>query len=264
MMLWIEKDGLRYCQFEIFQEAPVFHAVFSRQGGVSQPPFDGLNTGGTVGDHPEAVMENHIRIFKTAGVDFSSRFDVWQVHGKKIMAADAPRPTDVPHPKADGILTDRKGVTLFMRFADCVPVLLVDPVRKVIGIVHAGWQGTQKKIAREAVREMTRIYGSEPSDILAGIGPAICQNCYQVGDEVVRLFRDSFGKAAQTLFAQIEGKPHLDLWKANQVTLQEAGVTHIERSELCTSCHTSDWFSHRAENGQTGRFAVLMALTEDH
>ena len=260
-MGFVERHGLRYYQFDLLKNQKVFHAVLTRHGGTSSGPYSSLNTGGTVGDDPQAVLANHEKIYQTLGYDYFSRFDVWQVHGTEILCADGPRSPETPHPKADGILTDYPNVTLFMRFADCVPVLLMDPVRRVIGIIHAGWQGTAKQIARVAVEKMQECYGSQPGDLLAGIGPSICRQCYEVGPEVVQAFQRSFGDPAKAYFAQSEnGRTHLDLWSANRDTLRMAGVTQIEISGLCTACHLDDWYSHRAEHGRTGRFGVLMAL----
>jgi hypothetical protein len=258
-----EKDGLRYYQFDSFIGLPVFHAVLTRKGGVSQTPFDSLNTGGTVGDDPQAVLTNHQRIYDAFGYDFNSRFDVWQVHGDQILCAKAPRGTGIPHPKADGILTDKSDVTLFMRFADCVPILLVDPVKRAIGIVHAGWQGTYQRIAQRAVERMSACFGSEPGTLFAGIGPSICQSCYEVGQEVLSIFVSNFGEEAQRYFHTHEGQLFLDLWQSNRDILHQAGVKQIETSGLCTACHLEDWYSHRAEHGKTGRFAVLMCIEDN-
>jgi YfiH family protein len=262
-MGFVEKNGLRYFQFDIFQGQPLFHAVLTRRGGVSKPPFESLNTGGTVGDDPEAVLENHRIIYKIFGYDYASRFDVWQVHGTRILCTDVPRPPDQRHPQADGILTDKTGVTLFMRFADCVPILLMDPVRKVIGIIHAGWQGTHKQIARVAVKEMAAKYGSQPENLLAGIGPSICQDCYEVDRLVWDAFRESFGKDGEKYFIERNGRRYLDLWQANLDILEMAGVNQVETAGICTACHLEDWYSHRAEKGKTGRFAVFMSLGDN-
>jgi len=256
------QQGLRYYQFDIFRDQPIFHAVLTRQGGVSKPPYHSLNTGGTVGDDPDAVLKNHRRIYQILGYPFDSRFDVWQVHGTRILSANAPRPVGSSHPKADGILTDKPGITLFMRFADCVPILLYDPQHRAIGIVHAGWQGTFQKIASVAVQIMGERYGSKSGDILAAIGPSICQSCYEVGDEVLRAFKESFGETADQFFRRANDGYYLNLWDANRFVLNKAGVMQIELAEICTACHLEDWFSHRAENGNTGRFGVLMTLEE--
>lgn len=263
-MRFIEKEGLRYLQFDLFKNQPLFHAVLTRRGGFSKAPYESLNTGGTVRDDPDAVLANHRKIYDVLGFDFKSRFDVWQVHGTEVICTNLPRDRETPHPKADGILTDNADVTLFMRFADCVPILLYDPVRKAIGIVHAGWQGTYKQIARIAVERMSACFGSRPKDLLAGIGPSICQDCYEVGKEVLNAFNNSFGREiAQQYFLEQDGSYFLDLWKANQEVLQNAGVEQIEISGLCTAEHLEDWFSHRAEHGRTGRFAVLMSIMDN-
>jgi hypothetical protein len=263
-MAFYEKNGLRYYQFDIFQGYPLFHAVLTRQGGYSQGEFASLNTGGTVGDDPEAVLKNHQKIYHTFDYPFDSRFDVWQVHGKDVICTDEPRELGTLHTKADGILTQNPDVTLFMRFADCVPILLYDPVKQVIGIAHAGWQGTHKQVARETVEKMVACYGSEPADILAGIGPSICQHCYEVGQEPWDAFRASFGEEqAHRYFERRGGRLYLDLWQANQDVLMAAGVTKIEIAGLCTAEHLDDWYSHRAEKGMTGRFAVLMSIDDN-
>ncbi len=262
-MGFFEKDGLRYYQFDSFKSLPVFHAIITRRGGISTAPFNSLNTGGTVGDDPYAVLENHHRIYNTFGYNFKSRFDVWQVHGSKVICTDQPRPLEQPHSRADGILTSKRDITLFMRFADCVPILLVDPDQQIIGIVHAGWQGTYKKIALRAIEQMGTCFGSKPGAIYAGIGPSICQKCYQVGCEVYEHFSNAFNEQAGLFFVKKNGHYHLDLWKANKEILKQAGVNHIEESRLCTACHLGDWYSHRAEHGKTGRFAVLMSIEDN-
>ena len=259
-MGFVEKDGLRYYQFDIFKGQPMFHAILTRAGGYSKEPFDSLNFGGTVGDDPQDVLKNHQLVYEKFGYDFDSRFDVWQVHGTKVLCTDEPREVGALHQKADGILTDRPEVTLFMRFADCVPILMFDPVHKVVGIAHAGWQGSVQQIARYAVEKMVNCYGSRPEEILAGIGPSICQSCYSVGREVFEKFSDRFGAAADAFFEYRDGKYHLDLWEVNRQTLTDAGVRQIEIAEICTACNLADWYSHRAENGKTGRFGVIMSL----
>ena len=262
-MGFIQKNGLKYYQFDLFAGFPLFHAILTRHGGFSQQPFDSLNTGGTVGDDPKAVLANHHKIFNTFGYDFQSRFDVWQVHGTKIVCSDVPRPLETPHQKADGILTDNPQVTLFMRFADCVPILLYDPILNVIGIVHGGWQGTANEISRIAVEKLTSCYGTDPASILAGIGPSICQDCYPVGPEVYRAFKATLGEQAWRYFIQNDDNLLLDLWQANVDSLKKAGVRQIENAGVCTACMLEDWYSHRGENGKTGRFAVLMRIEDN-
>jgi YfiH family protein len=253
-------DQLRYYTFGLLERAGFMHAIFTRWGGVSHPPYDSLNVGSTVGDDLLNVAENRIITFKTIDRDLNSLFDVWQVHSTDVVCTDAPRPPGDPHIKADAILTAAKGVTLFMRFADCVPILLLDPEHQVVGLVHAGWQGTVKKIAQNAILTMQSAYGSFPGRVLAGIGPSICAQHYPVGDEVAAQVKQVFREDGYGFLGDIDGKPHLDLWMANRWILEKAGVTQIELSGICTRCQMEDWYSHRGANGRTGRFGAMIAL----
>jgi YfiH family protein len=257
-MTFVEKDGLRFFRFDSFPD-DVLHGVFTRRGGESPAPWASLNVGGTVGDDPDRVRRNRFRLFETMGRDPASIFDVWLVHGAETVFAESPR-GDAPYQKADILFTDSPDVTLFMRFADCVPILLYDPVHRVGGIAHAGWRGSLLGVAATAVRAMSARYASSPRDILAGIGPSIGPDHYEVGEEVVAQAREIFGEDSPVLLPYGE-KYHLDLWAVNRLFLEEAGVTHIEVAEICTACHLEDWFSHRGEHGKTGRFGALLALT---
>lgn len=253
---------LRYLTFQTLDHDQLVHAVFTRHGGVSPSPWNSLNLGGTVGDEKEHVAENRRRAFKALGRHPKSLFDVWQVHGAEVVCAYEPRPPHASHRQADVILTNRPNVTLMMRFADCVPILLHDPVRRVIGIVHAGWLGTVRKAAQAAIAAMQTEYGCRPKDILAAIGPSIGPDHYTVGAEVISQIQAAFGQSASALLQGSDGAVKLDLWAANRLLLEDVGVTSIEEARLCTACHTEDWFSHRAEGGKTGRFGVLIGLKE--
>jgi YfiH family protein len=256
------KDPLRTYSFESLDETGLVHAVFTRRGGVSPAPWDSLNLGGTVGDDPARVKVNRTRAFQAMGRNTNTLFDAWLVHGIKVVCADTPRDLNSLPPKADAILTDRPEVTLFMRFADCVPILLHDPVRQVVGIVHAGWMGTVRAVVGTAIRTMSTHYGSVPQDIRAAIGPSIAAHHYPVGDEVVQKVHQAFGMDAGGLLPSSNGAVQFDLWAANRLVLEQSGVQHIEVAGLCTACHPDDWYSHRAEFGQTGRFGVLAALKD--
>ena len=248
-----------YYHFELFDNS-LIHAVFTRRGGVSTDPWAVLNLGGTVGDDPERVRENRGRALAALGRDPESVYDVWQVHGVDVAVAEAPRPPEVPHLQADAILTKKPGITLMMRFADCVPILLHDPVCKVVGIAHAGWMGTVRGTVRAAVEAMQARFGSNPGDIQAAIGPSIGPDHYQVGPDVVAQVRQAFGPDVSSLLAVHDGSTYFDLWAANRLALEQAGVKQIEVAGVCTACHTEDWFSHRAERGRTGRFGAIIAL----
>jgi YfiH family protein len=254
-----ERDGIRYYSFDIFSDS-ISQAVFTRQGGVSPAPWSSLNVGGSVGDEPARVAENRVRSFHLMGRDPASIHDVWLVHSTDVVHADAPRPLEKPSAQADILFTDNPNVTLFMRFGDCVPLLFHDPAKNVVGIAHAGWLGTVRGVAGAAVRAMQERYGSSPQDILAGIGPSIGRDHYEVGDDVVRQFEEQHPEDVEDIFERQNGSVHLDLWTANLRQLNRVGVGQVEVSKVCTACHLEDWFSHRAEKGKTGRFGALIAL----
>lgn len=258
-MPFLTNGEIRYFQFEHLGEG-LIQAIFTRRGGVSPEPWASLNLGSTVGDDLERVRENRRRVLATVGCAPASVYDVWQVHGVNVVIAEAPRPADVPHIKADVILTDKPGVTVMMRFADCVPILLHDPVQKVVGIAHAGWMGTVKGAVRFAVEALQQRFGSKLKDIRAGIGPSIGPDHYEVGPEVVEQVRQTFQENSTILLSKDAGRMKFDLWAANRLLLNQAGVNQVELAGLCTACHTEDWYSHRGEKGRTGRFGAIIAL----
>jgi YfiH family protein len=259
-MPFYSRNGIRFFVFESLTHFEVTHAVFTRRGGYSQKPWESLNVGGLVGDHPGNVEMNRRKAFDTIGRDPASMFDVWQIHSAKVVCVDSPRLPKEPHLKADAILTNSPDVTLFMRFADCVPILLYDPVVKAAGLVHSGWQGTVKKIAVAAVQEMIGNYGSKIENIRAGIGPSICVDHYDVGPDVAQKVMDVFSVDGSRILVEKNHRVRLDLWEANRILLTQAGINRIEVSGICTACHLNDWYSHRGENGKTGRFGVLIGL----
>jgi hypothetical protein len=259
-----QTGALRYITLDLFDQHGLRHGFFTRQGGVSPAPWTSLNHGGTTGDARSNVIENRRRMFEVFDLPVESIYDSWQVHGREVICASLPRLLDAPHEKADAILTNQKAITLVMRFADCVPVLLYDPQQGVTGIAHAGWQGTVQRTAAVAVERMQAVYGSRPADILAGIGPSICAEHYEVGPEVAAAVHQTFGSNADAVLvrpngAAKNGATHLDLWKANQIILEESGVRQIEQVGICTACQVEDWYSHRAEKGKTGRYGVLLS-----
>jgi YfiH family protein len=240
------------------------HGVVTRKGGVSPSPWDSLNVGLTVGDESKRVIENRERIFKTFELDNRRIFDVWQVHSDKVICVNSTSYNHSKIEKADAMVTNSKGLGLFMRFADCVPIFLFDPVKKVIGITHAGWKGTVAGIAQKTVKNMECGYGSKPGDIIAAIGPSICTEHYEVGPEVVKEVEETFGSDANTFLFETAGrigeKKLFNLKSANKNCLHSVGVKQIEVSQICTACNLSDWYSHRGENGKTGRFGAIIAM----
>ncbi len=256
---------VRYFQFDSL--SGIHNAVVTRSGGVSVQPWSSLNIGGTVGDDPESVARNKTILFDALNLDEGSVYDVWQVHGNRVVVTDQPRSPSVPHLQADAILTDRPGITLLMRFADCVPILLWDPVKSVVGIAHAGWKGTLNRVAEAAVIKMNSHYGCNPGDIRAAIGPSIAAHHYQVGAEVVTQVRAAFPHDNQRLLSAFSWDGNmgaeLDLWEANRLVLLQSNVENIEISGVCTACNPQDWFSHRRDRGKTGRFAATIRLNSE-
>jgi YfiH family protein len=255
-----QSNQIRFFTFDLLNGGGLVHAIFTRHGGVSDSPWQSLNVGGTVGDEPERVQENRQRSFWALNLNPTSIFDVWQVHGRQVVFVDRPRRPDEAHHQADILLTDQPGVSLFMRFADCVPIMLYDPRRSVVGLVHAGWRGTVKRVVVAAIQAMQNRYHCQPVDILAGIGPSIGGHHYPVGEEVIQQVQNAFGERAATFLTHQNGQANLDLWLANRMILEECGVEKIEVSGLCTACNLEDWYSHRGERGKTGRFGALIAL----
>ena len=255
-----ESAGIRYFQFESLALPALQHAILTRRGGVSPRPWASLNLGGTVGDDPDRVGANLQRAMEATGLRSGSLFQVWQVHSAEVARADGPQP-DRSSIKADAIVTNRTGVTLLMRFADCVPILIFDPVRSAIGMAHAGWLGTVRGVATALVRNMTREFGSEPGDLLAALGPSIGPDHYPVGPEVAAQVESSFGPAAPEHLRKQNGSLIFDLWSANRWQLESGGIRSVEVSGICTACHLNDWYSHRGEHGQTGRFGAVIALS---
>ena len=260
----INKNGLEVLKFENEGFNGFIHGVFTRNGGVSEGQWTSLNQGSTVGDIREHVMENRKRAFDFFDRDLNSLCDVWQVHGNEIVCADNPRKPDEPHIKADAIFTDNPDLTLFMRFADCVPIIVCDPTKGVAGIIHAGWKGTVNDIVGDAIKKIVKVYGVDPKNLVAGIGPSIGPDHYIVGNEVIQQAKENFGSNAKDFLIEKDGTTSLDMWAANEYLLRQQGVTEIERANICTACNLDDWYSHRKENGKTGRFGALIAIKKDH
>jgi YfiH family protein len=254
---------LVYYQFDLFARSKqgLVHGCFTRLGGVSRPPWQSLNTGHTVGDDLDRVRENHERICQALGIRQADIVSPHQVHSAAVRVVDGSDRGEVLQ-GTDALVTDVPGVYLMLRFADCVPILFYDPVRRAVGLAHAGWRGTVARIARATVQRMVEAFGCRPADIRAGIGASIGPCCYEVGDEVVGAARAAFPDAPHLVEPQASGRWHFDLWAANRYQLAQAGLTCVEASGLCTACRTDEWFSHRAEKGRTGRLGAVIGLRE--
>ena len=165
----------------------------------------------------------------------------------------------------DGLLTDEPGVYLATFYADCVPLYFVDTKRRVIALAHSGWRGTVARMGQCVVEKMREVYGTDPADVAAVIGPSICQACYEVSEDVAEAFAGEFKKPGQEreiLLSKGGCKYQLDLWRANEIVLAEAGIPweQIQTTDLCT-CHNSRYlFSHRASCGQRGNLGAFLGL----
>ena len=229
----------------------VVHGVSTRAGGVSSGRCASLNVSHTVGDAEDNVEENLSRLALALDTERGAFFSPYQVHGREVTVVDADTPA---RPRCDVLVTRSPDKTLLLRYADCTPVLLADARLGVVGAVHAGWRGSAVRAASAVVEALVGTFGSQPKDIVAGIGPAIGPCCYTVGQDVVDAFADR-----PALFA--DGR--LDLWEANRQALIDAGVPaeQIEVAGICTQCESERFFSHRANDGQpAGRFAAVIRL----
>jgi hypothetical protein len=253
-------DQLTYYQFDDLAAFPtVYHGIFTRVGGVSRAPFESLNLSRSVGDDPLAVTENNRRMLAAFDVTPDQATTAWLVHGRSVAVVDR---ADAGHFRqgVDAIITRERGLALTMRFADCVPIVLHDRVRGAIGLAHAGWRGVAVNIVAATLDGMRAAFGSESPDLWAGIGPCIGVERYRVGPEVLAAVAAACPPDAPIEQRQPDGRVHLDLNAAVGAQLRACGVAHIEDARLCTATHIDEWFSHRAEHGQTGRFGVVIGL----
>jgi YfiH family protein len=236
------------------------HGISTRHGGVSPAPYASLNVGRGPADDPANVETNRSILFRAFDLDPKSVIYGRLTHGNAVTVAASSGESQ--HPGwfgSDALVTDLPGLYPFLTFADCVPLMVVDPVRRVLGVAHAGWRGTAAGIASNLISACVA-FGSSPADLLAGIGPSIGPCCYTVGTEV----DEAFARAGSVPVWKTdrENNPTLDLWETNRRQLREQGVRDeaIEVSALCTACNVDRFYSYRREGGRTGRFALVAGL----
>lgn len=262
---------LPYLSFSSYEALPYIRHMFTtREGGVSKDIYESLNLSFTRGDDETAVLENYRRVAQALGTSIDHIVTSDQTHttnvrpvGKEDLGKGITRPRD--YKDVDGMITDQPGVLLATFYADCVPLYFVDPVHKAIGLSHSGWRGTVGRMGQATVEAMERSFGSQPKDLLCAIGPSICQDCYEVSRDVAEAFIFAFPThEKEILQSGALGKYQLDLWKANEIVLTEAGVLkeHIDLAGLCTCCNSSILFSHRASKGKRGNLGAFLMLTE--
>lgn len=264
------RDGVVFRTADALEAAPgVRHAFSTRLGGVSQGDLASMNLGTTRGDEPERVRENYRRFCAAVGLRADRVAMSNQVHGdcvRLITTADVKR--DIYDPEgyqADGLVTDVPGVTLTVFSADCIPVLLYDPVRRVIAAVHAGWMGTAKGIVRKAAERMTGVFGCKAEDILAAVGPGISKCCFETHADVPNAMTEGMGAKALPHIRPLEGGKYMvDLKGLNACWLKGAGIPegNISIDPECTMCHPEKYWSHRAHGARRGSQAAMIALAE--
>ena len=257
-------NGIPYFQFATLPDnGRIQHAIFTRQGGVSPAPFESLNLSVSVPDEKARVYENRRRAYGLYGRDTDTVVHAHLVHDISVASVtQANNGTWLPH--VDGIITNEPGCALTMNYADCTPIFLYDPIQHAIGLGHACWQGAVKDLPGAMVQAMQTEFGSNPAELIAGIGPSIGSCCYEVGEVVITAVHNAFTDPNSLLIQppNANQRPHFDLPEANRHNLARAGVRHIEQSGLCTACRTDLFFSHRAEKGQPGRFGTIFILSE--
>lgn len=272
-MLLREKDGIPFFVFPLFERTGLVKQGFStRIGGVSRGEFASMNFASTRGDDPEAVRENYRRMTKVLDIPADRMVLAKQTHTTNVRIvteADAGKgfARERDYDEVDGLLTDVPELPLVTFYADCIPLYFLDPVKKVIGLSHAGWRGTVNRMAEVTLKKMREAYGSSPADVLAAIGPGICGDCYEVGEEVAEAFRESWREEVcrRILVPKGGGKYRLDLWAANAACLEESGIRaeHLAVTDICTCCNADKMFSHRASKGRRGNLAAFLCLREE-
>jgi YfiH family protein len=246
----------------------LFHFITTRAGGVSLPPYHSLNLGLHTADNSQLVRANRALLATGTGIAADKFLYASQVHSGDVLVVDEKAISNgvfSKPPETDAMITALPGICLMVMVADCVPVLLFDPVRKVSAAIHAGWRGTVQEITANAINAMVRNFGCKPSGIIAGIGPSIGPCCYEVGEEVNAIVAKKFNTTKGYLVSQQNTpKSHFDLWYANAKQLTDCGVKpeNIETAELCTLCKPDILFSSRAADGITGRFAAGICIRE--
>lgn len=265
----VQLEGIAVYQSELLgKSGMVSHAVSTRQGGASGGPWQSLNLATHVGDDLGDVVENRRRFCLELGIDPDTIVTAKQVHGDQVHLVTR---EDVglgakeyisALEDTDALITNVPGIGIITFYADCVPLMIVDPRHQAIGMAHAGWKGTVAHIGTKTIQAMNQAFGTEAKDCLVAIGPSIGPCCYEVDLPLVEILKSQVSFADQVLQSNQQGKWQLDLWEMNRRLLVEAGVPadQVEVAQVCTSCHADRLFSYRASGGKTGRIGAIMML----
>ena len=264
------ENGVVYLTWPAIEKIEgIRHAFSTRIGGVSKEHLSSMNLSFSRGDDPANVRENYRRFCEAAGFEVENIVTSDQAHTTKVRyvtKADCGSGVtrDRDFHDIDGMITDEPGVVLATFYADCVPLYFVDPVHRAIGLSHSGWRGTVHRMGRVTVERMTREFGTRPEELVTAIGPSICQDCYEVSEDVAEAFEKAFPpeESAQILENRGGGKYQLDLWKANEFILLRAGIVreNLDVTDLCTCCNSDKLFSHRASHGKRGNLGCFIMI----
>lgn len=257
-------DGVPYLAYPLLEKTGVVrHGFSTRLGGVSTGHCATMNISTTRGDDPAAVEENRRRIAKAIGVRAENMTYTNQTHTTNVAVVEA-KDRGKRFMETDGMVTNVPEICLVTFYADCVPLFFVDPVHRAIGLSHSGWRGTVGKMGKVTVERMREEYGTDPAQVVAAIGPSICQDCYEVSEDVIEKFRENFDKDLwpELFYEKADGKYQLNLWRANQAVLTEAGVQgeNIAVTNLCTHCNPDILFSHRSTGTARGNLSAFLVL----
>ena len=265
-----ERAGVPYLAYPILDETGIVkHGFSTRLGGVSEGVCSTMNLSFSRGDYESAVRENFRRMAQALQVSVEDMVFSKQTHTTNVrVVTEEDRGKGIVRPldydDVDGMITNCEHVCLATFYADCVPLFFVDPVHRAIGLSHSGWRGTVGKIGKVTIEKMTWEYGTDPADVIAAVGPSICQDCYEVSRDVIEEFKNAYDSVYwDSLFYEKEnGKYQLDLWRANEIVFAEAGVKkeHMAITNLCTCCNDTLLFSHRASCGKRGNLGAFLAL----
>ena len=265
-----EKNGVTYLSYPSFEKIPqVVHGFSTRLGGVSEGIYSSMNLSFTRGDSEEAVRENYRRMADALGFSCEDIVTSDQTHTTNVrVITEEDRGNGITRPRpytdVDGMVTNVPGLVLATFYADCVPLFFVDPIHGAVGLSHSGWRGTAGKIGAVTVEKMRETYGTRPEDIYSAIGPSICQECYEVSEDVIEEFKKSFQKKNwESLFYKKDnGKYQLDLWEANRIIMIEAGIqkSHISMPGICT-CHNPEFlFFSQSVKRKEGNLAAFLCI----
>lgn len=264
MFKLIRNHDIQYYISDLMPEN-VIHAFTTRTGGDAPPPLDTFSMGtAQFGEHREIITKNRQTICSVLNVNYNNLVMTDQHHTDNIAHLESVNQLNEKGylENTDAVIIKETNIPVMLFFADCIPVMLYDKTNKILGLVHAGWKGTAKKIAPKTLNRMIQLYGTNPDEVIAAIGPGIGKCCYEVSDDVSDQLIESLDgiEVSYDLIQRPANKPYVDLKLINAQQLKNMGVNMIDVIPECTACNQNLFFSHRATRGQTGRHALIAQL----